>query len=201
VHRKSRACAQSPFPRLRGKVGMGIRSRAHAHEAPSPVHGGRLGWGRSAVAPNTVPRHRPTPPTQPPPARAEGGVVSASEIAHTRTQPLPPFTGEGWDGGVPAVAPHTVPRYRPTPPASDCRAARSVECIGSRAHAHKAPSPACGGRLGWASEVARTRTKPLPPFTGEGWDGGTRRLHPTPCLATARRPPPNFPPLARREEW
>jgi hypothetical protein len=147
---KSRVSPQNPFPRLRGKAGMGalgsrirhraslppdaplptsprcagggascadarwwmplptsprcagggvpaIRSRARAHQAPSPVYGGRLGWGHSAVAPNTVLRYRPTPPTQPPPA-AQGEERQPSEAARERTKPLPPFTGEGWDG-------------------------------------------------------------------------------------------------------
>jgi hypothetical protein len=200
-----------------------IRSRAPAHEAPSPVYGGRLGWGHSAVAPNTVPRHRPTPPTQPPPARAEGGVVSASEAARPRTKPLPPFTGEGWDGGTrqshptPCLAtarrpPPNLPplarreecrvhpksrararspfprlrgkagmgalggctqhRASPTPDAPHptsprSRGGRSGECIRSRAYAHKAPSPACGGRLGWASKPRVRARSPFPRLRGK----------------------------------
>jgi hypothetical protein len=145
------------------------------------------------------------------------------ETARMRTKPLPPFTGEGWDGGHPksrvrARSPfprlrgkagmgafrhsHPTPRLatarRPPPNLPPLRRGRSVECIGSRAYAHKTPSPACGGRLGWGpSEAARQRTNPLPPFTGEGWDGGTRHSHPTPRLATARCPPPNLPPLRK----
>jgi hypothetical protein len=152
-----------------------IRSRARAHEAPSPACGGRLGWG-------------------------------PSEVAHERTKPLPPLAGEGWDGG------HPKSRESARSPFPRSRGKVGMGAIRSRARAHEAPSPVHGGRLGWGpSEVAHERTKPLPPFTGEGWDGGAWRLQPTArsrplaaangsCLATARRPPPSLPPLARREE-
>src|SRR5690606_39768273 len=85
------------------------------------------------------------PPPRPSPASGGGGRVVALLAAHRR---LPPLAGEGWDGG--SVRCDIVERgalMRPPPPALPRTRGRGA-CRGPSRRA-PAPSPACGGRLGW----------------------------------------------------
>jgi hypothetical protein len=119
---------------------ISLRSRVPPHDAPSPVYGGRSGWGRLAVAFSTVLCYRSMPPSQPPPAAQGEGFR-----AHAHEAPSPVYEGRlGW--GRLAVAASTAIRYRSMPPSQPPPAAQGE---GFRAHAHEAPSPVHGGRSGW----------------------------------------------------
>jgi hypothetical protein len=116
----------SRFIRLfRGKVGMGAnRSRAPAHETPSPVYGGRLGWGRSG----SRNQHRALLPLDAPlptsPRCARGG-VSAHET------PSPACGGRlGWG--------HSNSRNQHRPPVTARRFQPPTLSQGQCSRAHRA---------------------------------------------------------------
>jgi hypothetical protein len=173
-----------------------IGSRARAHETPSPACGGRLGWGHSAVAPDTVLRHRPTPPSRPPPARAEGGVSRAHPKSRASARsPFPRLRGKVGMGQPKSRASARSPFPR-------LRGKAGMGALGGRTRHRASPppdaplptSPRSRGGRGFTrtSEVTRERTKPLPPLAGEGWDGGTRQSQPAPHVATARCFPASY---------
>jgi hypothetical protein len=103
-----------------------------------------------------------------------------SEIArHAHEAPSPVHGGRlGW--GHSAVAPDAVLRYGPTPPTQPPPAAQGEECQvhpKSRVHAR--------------SPFLRLR--------GKAGMGAFWQSHPTPCLATARCPPPRLLPRGHEE--
>src|SRR5690606_23623957 len=90
--------------------------------------------------------------------------------------PLPPPAGEGWDGGTlrRGTGCHRDLRQgAPTPALPRTRGREKSRVVRS---ARPAPSPACGGRLGWG---ARSGAEPLAIAT-------RGRLPPTPTPSPAR---------------
>src|SRR5690606_23828886 len=166
------AAVYAPAPKLAGTFGRGA--------APPRPREGRDGGGHrrrwtgrgSLVAPTpALPRGRgrgprawravcPTPTL--PRGRGRGTTIR-------KLRPLPPLAGEGWDGGRAAGALAASVAWLP-PPGPPPRAGEGAKGVAGRVpHSNPpsragtghhdpqapAPSPACGGRLGWGPRRRR----------------------------------------------
>jgi len=143
--REKAAFMHRPFPRARGKVGMGVL------QARSRKGSGFMSW----------------PHLGPPPQAEEGGVSvlcflfrqTAKRESRIHAPPLPPRAGEGWDGGASGAITqgkrvHELAPPRPSPASGGGRGIRALLFISvngeeRKPHSCTAPSPARGERLGW----------------------------------------------------
>src|SRR5690554_515323 len=188
-----RSASSGPFPRLRGKVGMGAAPQARLL-LPSPVcpHPA-LPRGRGS-GPRAWRAVCPTPTL--PRGRGRGTTIR-------KLRPLPPLAGEGWDGGRAAGALAASVAWLP-PPGPPPRAGEGGKGVAGRVpHSNPpsragtghhdpqapAPSPACGGRLGWGPRRRRaccfrrlsapTRPSPAGGGGGQGRGGPCAPLQPS----------------------
>ena len=188
-----------PFPRLRGKAGMGVagarrvgfQSRVASKCLAAPEMHFPLHYSGSGL-----------PPPQPSPVNGGGGCFLAGE-GTTALHAACRFPGQRWRGCFPTgeatPMPHATcpfPRLRgkagmgvagarrvgfQSRVASKCLAAPEMHFPLHYSGSGLAPTPTLPRKRGrglipdrW-NDTDAARNLPLPPFTVEGWDGGGRR--------------------------